>query len=122
MKRILIPTLLLLLIVTGCNKDQRSNRKIDGDWTASTFMGTSVNQGESYVFSFDKDKNGEGKGTIKVTDTFGSEVYVMTYFIKNDHLTLIVEEDPIVFTINTLEKEELIMTDSYGDKTVLEKN
>ena len=122
MKKILLPIILLLVIVTGCSKDQRSNRKIDGEWTASTLNGEAVVQGESYVFSFDKDKDGEGKGTIKYTSPFGSEVYVMTYFVKNDHLTLIVEEDPIVYTINTLEKDQMIITDSYGDKTVLEKN
>lgn len=117
-----LPALFIVLLLTACNKDQRTSRRIDGDWTASVFMGSVMNPGEEVNFSFDKDEKGEGKGLIEVKDNWGTEVYAMKYYIKNDYLTIIVDEDPLVFTINSLDRKKIKLTDTYGDATVLEKD
>lgn len=118
----LLPLYLLVLVLTGCNKDQRISRKIDGDWEAIVFMGSTPDPDEKIIFSFDKDKNGEGKGTIELKDNWGTEVYGIKYFIKNDYLTIIADEDPLVYTITSLDRKTIKLTDSYGDATILEKD
>ena len=85
-------------------------------------MGSVINQGEEVNFSFDKDEKGEGKGLIEVKDNWGTEIYAMKYYIKNDYLTIIVDEDPMVFTINSLDRKKIKLTDTYGDATILEKD
>lgn len=113
--------ILLSVLLTACNKDQRTSRKIDGEWEATVFMGSVPDPDEHMIFTFDKDKNGEGKGTIELKDNWGTEVYGMKYYIKNDYLTIIADEDPIVFTITSFERKKIKLTDTYGDATILEK-
>lgn len=121
-KKYFLFALLGLLLLTACNKDQRISRKIDGDWEAIVFMGSTPDPDEKIIFSFDKDKNGEGKGTIELKDNWGTEVYGINYFVKNDYLTIIADEDPVVYTITSMDRKTIKLTDSYGDATILEKD
>jgi hypothetical protein len=44
------------------------------------------------------------------------------YFIKNDYLTMIIDQDAVVFTINDISRKRITLTDNYGDATILEKD
>jgi len=111
-----------LLVITSCNKEQRTNRKLDGSWNATIFQGDTPNSNESYTFTFNKDKDGEGTGTIKLVDGVFTDVYGMQYFLKNDRLTLIVDQDALVFNISSMTNKKVTMIDTYGETTILEKN
>ena len=120
--RTILTILISLFILSGCNKDQRNNRKIDGRWKATVFLGSNLDPDEEIIFTFNKDNNGEGTGTMVFTDWGSKEVYGVEYFIKNDYLTMIVDQDAIVFTIDELTRKKIMLTDNYGDATILEKD
>ncbi|ASS49450.1 MAG: hypothetical protein A3D31_02980 [Candidatus Fluviicola riflensis] len=120
--RSILAIFLTLFFVTACSKDQRISRKIDGDWKATVFMGSNLDPDEEIRFTFNKDRNGEGTGTMVYTDWGMDEVYGVKYFIKNDYLTMIVDQDAVVFTINDITRKKITLTDNYGDATILEKD
>ncbi|MES2555634.1 MAG: hypothetical protein V4604_05755 [Bacteroidota bacterium] len=120
--RTILTILTALILVTACSKDQRINRKIDGDWKATVFMGSNPDPDEVVKFTFNKDTKGEGTGTMVYTDWGQDEVYGVKYFIKNDYLTMIVDQEAIVFTINDITRKKITLTDNYGDATILEKD
>lgn len=122
MKQLLLFSL-LVFIIASCSKDQRNNRRIDGDWHATIFMGENpATFNEAYYFTFDRDKKGEGTGTIEWVDGNFSEVYGLKYFIKNDYLSMIVDGESLIFTIRSISRKKIELTDAYGDATVLEKH
>ena len=112
----------IILLVTACSKDQRISRKIDGDWKAIVFMGSNPDPDEEIKFTFNKDSEGEGTGTMVYSDWGSTDVYGVKYFIKNDYLTMVVDQDAVVFTINEITRKKITLTDSYGDATILEKD
>ncbi len=112
---------IVLIILTSCSKEQRTNRKLDGEWNATVFMGYTPNSDESYTFTFNKDKDGEGTGTVKEVDGFYTDVYGMQYFIKNDRLTMIIDQDALVFTISSMTNQKITLIDTYDETTILEK-
>lgn len=120
--RSILTILTALFFITACSKDQRINRKIDGDWKATVFMGTNLDPDEEIRFTFNKDSKGEGTGTMVYSDWNTKDVYGVEYFIKNDYLTMIIDQDAVVFTINDITRKKITLTDNYGDATILEKD
>jgi hypothetical protein len=123
MKQLLLFSLAFILILASCSKDQRNNRRIDGEWHATIFMGEDPEVfNEAYYFTFNHDKKGEGTGTVEWVDGSFSEVYGMKYFLKNDYLSMIIDGESLIFTIKSLSRKKIELTDAEGEATVLEKH
>jgi hypothetical protein len=125
MKKVLFALLAVtVLVASSCSKEKKINKKLDGEWKATTFEGDVIASGESAVFTFTKDEKDNGSGVLTVTDPVISFTFPFTYTIKEDKMTMIYSilgsPDTSVVTINTYEKEKIEWTDSDGAKTVLE--
>ncbi len=121
MKKIAFLAVIALLFV-ACSKEQRQNRKIDGDWNLETYDGKGLESGETETMSFEKDKKGEGSGTY--TSTYNSESYSVkfTYKIIDDKLTISITEDGVsygtIFTIKELKNKEMTLAEPDGSLSV----
>lgn len=95
-KTLLSVTLLFVLVVTGCNKNQKVVRQLDGEWkvTEVRYNNTvqDIDEG-SFIYVFEKCrvKNEDCSGSYKITDpSKGTFTYPFTYSIKEDGTKIII--------------------------------
>jgi hypothetical protein len=124
MKKVICATFLLVaVLISSCSKEDRINRKLDGEWKVTSISGESFNPGEAIYITFEKDGK-EGKGSIQYVEETKNETNSFTYTLSDDQLTIIVSDgtdvDTEVLTINTYESKKIEMTDSDNDKLILE--
>ena len=121
----LVQSLLIVAILfqlVACSKNQRTNRTIEGTWTATTIAGVAASSTLKETLTFAKGKKGEGTGNVSITQGTVTEDGVMRYFIKNSRITLIVDETATVFyDIEALSDSEMTLKDVEGALTVLTK-
>lgn len=115
----------IALIFVACSKEQRQSRKMDGDWSLTTYNGSGLESGESETLSFSKDKKGEGTGSYTYTYDGESYTFKFDYKIIDENLTISTTEDGFTYSeimsIKDLSKKELTLQDSDGDISVYEK-
>lgn len=113
---------LLVIVLAACRKDNVISRKIDGTWNVEMLYGTVPNASDEVTFTFHNHRDGEGNGVMTIKSGNTSSTFGLSYFVKNNKLTLIIEEDPVVFSIASRTRKELKLVDSYGDVTLLRKD
>jgi hypothetical protein len=124
MKKLAFLTLVALLFV-ACSKEQRQNRKIDGEWKLETTNGKANGSNESESLKFEKDKNGAGKGTF--TNTYDGSSYSQdfTYVITDEKITVSIKEDGVsygvILTLKELKKNDMTLVNPGGDVSVYSK-
>jgi len=121
----LVQSLLIVVFlfqIVACSKNQRTNRTIEGTWTAITIAGVAASATLKESLTFTKGKKGEGTGRVSITQGTVTQDGVMRYFIKNKRITLVVDEQVTVFyDIEALSDSEMTLKDVDGALTVLTK-
>ncbi len=112
----------LLLGIVACQKDNRVSRKLDGTWTAEILFNDVPQNNESATFSFNDNGKGEGTGSYVVVNGAEQQVIGIEYFIKNNRLTILFDQQPMVFEIVEQSNRELKLMDTQGGVTLLKKN
>ncbi len=112
----------LLLGIVACQKDSRVSRKLDGTWTAEILFNDVPQNNESATFTFNDNGKGEGTGSYVLVNGAEQQVIGIEYFIKNNHMTIIFDQSPVVFDIVDQSNRELKLMDTQGGVTLLKKN
>ena len=120
-KTLLILFVVLSVAVTSCSKDATINRRIDGDWKVVTIAGMAP-VGESYTFSFNKDKKLTGNGTLTYSSAAGTVATTFTYTVADQKITLTETgvATPEVLSVSKYEKKHIELIDSQNYVWVLE--
>jgi len=120
-KTLLILFVVLSVLVTSCSKDATINRRIDGDWKVVTIAGMAP-AGESYTFSFNKDKKLTGNGTLTYSSAVGTVATTFTYTVADQKITLTETGvvTPDVLSVSKYEKKHIELIDSQNYVWVLE--
>ena len=94
MKKVLFLTLsVLTLAIISCSKENKVNRKIDGNWSVKTINDVAPGNGDISGFEFVKEKSGKGRFYIYTTDGFGG---AGTYDLeKDDKLIAYIGQDKL---------------------------
>lgn len=122
MKNVLLTAFVLLVLsmVSSCKTENVINRKLDGTWDAVVFFGDAPSSNETVKMTFNPAPKGEGSGVIVVTEDNEVTSYGFSYFLKGERMTMIVDQDAYVFTIDEYSRKRITMTDTYGRVTLME--
>lgn len=125
MKKLLFVFVAVAFILASCSKENKLNRRLDGDWNVVSYGTETIPSGSSIVLSFSKDK--KGLGTYVVTMNFDGDISTETgkYELEKDEkITMTSNESgstPDVFTITEYSKTDLKLKDSDNEELVLKK-
>lgn len=111
------------MIFASCSKERKLNRKLDGEWSATSFSDagvvTPVVAPWSITMKFGKDKKDNGTFSMTISDGTDSEVYSGTYKLSDDKSIVLTQTSPTpdmdVWTVTEYTKTKLSVTDAYGD-------
>lgn len=108
-----IMSFILVLSIASCNKDQRSVKKLSGEWTLVKVAGFTVDLSgeETQTMNFNECKLKDDE-YCSVTIISGDSSETTQYKVTNDGETLVYRDedgDEDQFTIITLEKEKLVL-------------
>lgn len=120
MKKLAFIALIALLSVS-CSKEQRINRKIDGEWKLKMYNGGGVSDGLIETYTFSKDKKGKGIGVYKYVYGNTNSSIPFDYYITNDDISLKYDQGSSVYTVELKDKNNLMLTDSKGNLSEFEK-
>ncbi len=107
-------------VVVSCSKDAKINRRIDGEWRVLSIGGYPLEDGETIIFKFEKDRKTNGDGTLTWTNSAGTEVSAFTYSVSDQKITMTLDGTTEVLTVTKYEKDDLQFSDSDNDLWVLE--
>lgn len=114
--------ILLLLLLASCSKEQRINRKLDGEWVATTYFGTAPSSHEEYFFHLSKDTKDTGDGFLRISEGSSKTTLGISYYMVDDDITMIIDSDAYSFTIKSYSRRKIELVDTYGLVTILEKD
>ena len=108
---------LVFLMFFGCNKDQKTNRKLDGTWTVKSTNGHPPAEAVLHLLYVSKSKHGRGSGKFLYPQSSSSSLE-FSYEIKEDVLSLDLQvegNDTILkYQVEKAKSKELILIDSQG--------
>lgn len=85
MKKVLLFGLLFVLGYS-CNKDQQTSKKMDGNWKVYSIEGYLYE--DLAVFTFEKEKDGEGTGSLRIKDDSSDVTLLLTYQVDGQNLKI----------------------------------
>lgn len=109
MKKVLLSIFVIAVFAVSCSKENKLNRRLDGEWNVTTLGGTALPSGSSMTFKFEKDKKGKGSYTSVFSDGTTTETTTGTYDL---------EEDTKIYTTDSDGEKDTLVVVSY-DKTSL---
>lgn len=119
-KGLFIMLAFVAVIMVSCSKDAKINRRIDGEWRVMSIGGYPLENDETIVFTFDKERKTTGDGTLSWTNEFGTEVSAFTYSVSDQKITMTLDGTTEVLTVTKYERDDLQFSDSDNDLWVLE--
>lgn len=123
----LIPLLVTLSLVAGCNKDKQLNKKMQAQWYANSVDGNDVIAGDTLAIRFISQGAMSGIAYVKQRyNSVGFDLdYEATYTIHENHITLIPSDtavSPMVsYEIMHCNKYELELKNESGQTSLFEK-
>jgi hypothetical protein len=121
MKKVLFALLAVtVLVASSCSKERKINKRLDGTWSATTLDNEALTSTESVDFTFTKDENDNGTGSMSIKDGEFSFAATFSYTLVEDKLDMIVdffgEKDTLMYTVTKYDKTDLELTDRETSK------
>lgn len=121
MKKVILAVFAVVVMVASCSKENKLNRRLDGEWNVTSYGGTAMPSGYTAVLKFEKDKKGKGKFTFTQTGPTGAVTSNGTYDLEKDDkiytLDATAGSTQDTMLVAEYSKTKLVLTDPQGSAT-----
>jgi len=107
-----IYTILILLVLTACNKEKRNERRLEGKWTTNTYASTYTE------YNFSEDTYTWQKFYINGVEPSGN-LNTGVYEISEDTLILYYDEDYNKVLLKQLKKKNMVWQELNPSQTLI---
>lgn len=110
-------------MLLACSKENKVNRKLDGDWISEVFFGSLPHSNENFRFHLDKNKQGRGTGYLSIEEGNSQDTYGISYFLNGeDRLAMEINSEAYIFQIRSYSRKRIELLDQYDQVTILIKD